>query len=71
LVFNVLMGLRKGLSLIPTRLSPPSRSAASRQGGIRRLLTDEQEKLIAETIVRELEASNWKITRGEPGRPPG
>jgi hypothetical protein len=55
-VFMVRMGLRKGLSLIR---------------GMKRSLTEDQQKQVAETIVHELESYNWKIEEGELGRPPG
>jgi hypothetical protein len=52
----VRMGLRKGLSLIR---------------GMRKELSQEQQERIAETIVHELETTNWKIEQGPPARPPG
>jgi len=54
--FMVRMGLRKGLSLIR---------------GMKRSLTEDQQKQVAEVIVRELETTNWKIEEGEPGKPSG
>lgn len=54
--FMVRMGLRKGLSLIR---------------GMKRSLTEEQQAYVAETIVHELESTNWKIEQGAPSRPPG
>jgi hypothetical protein len=36
-----------------------------------RQLNEEQRKRVAETIVHELETTNWKIVLGEPARPPG
>jgi len=56
LVFTVRMGLRQALMNIR---------------GMRRELTAEQQERVAETIVEMLETHNWKITLGEPGRPPG
>jgi hypothetical protein len=52
-VFMVRMGLRKGLSLIR---------------GMKRSLTEDQQRQVAETMVHELETSNWKIEEGESGR---
>jgi hypothetical protein len=46
---SVLMGLRKGLSLIR---------------GMRRSLTDDKQHKVAEAIVDHLESTNWKIVRG-------
>jgi hypothetical protein len=48
-------GTREGLSLIR---------------GMKRSLTEEQQKYVAETIVHELETTNWKIEQGAPSRPP-
>ena len=39
--------------------------------GLRKALTEEEIRRVAETIVHELESHNWKISLGEPGRPPG
>jgi len=39
--------------------------------GLRKALTEEEIRRIAETIVHVLETHNWKISLGEPGRPPG
>jgi hypothetical protein len=55
-VFMVRMGLRKGLSLIR---------------GMKKSLTEDQQQHIAETIVHEIETTNWKIEQGPPARPPG
>jgi hypothetical protein len=55
LVFTVRMGLRQGLMNIR---------------GMRPELTVEQQERVAETIVEMLETHNWKISLGEPGRPP-
>jgi hypothetical protein len=48
---TVLMGLRKGLSLVR---------------GMRRSLTEEEQQKIAGVIVEHLEQSNWKIEQGPP-----
>jgi hypothetical protein len=48
---SVLMGLRKGLSLIR---------------GMRRSLTDDEQHKVAEAIVEHLESHNWKIEPGPP-----
>ena len=53
LVFRVSMALTKGLSVVRGQ----------------RQLNEVQRKTVAETIVRELETTNWKITLGEPARP--
>jgi hypothetical protein len=55
LVFMVGQGLRKGLGSIR----------------LRKALRDDEVCRITETIVEVLEGHNWKITLGEPGRPPG
>jgi hypothetical protein len=46
---TVLMGLRKGLSLV---------------GGMRRSLTEDEQHKVAGAIVEQLERSNWKIEQG-------
>jgi hypothetical protein len=46
---SVVMGLRKGLSLIR---------------GLRRSLTEDEQRRIAGAIVDHLEQSNWKIEQG-------
>jgi hypothetical protein len=46
---SVLMGLRKGLSLIR---------------GMRRSLTDDEQHKVADAIVKHLEKNNWKIEQG-------
>jgi hypothetical protein len=46
---GVVMGLRKGLSLIR---------------GMRRSLTEDEQHKIASAIVEHLEQSNWKIDQG-------
>jgi hypothetical protein len=56
LILLVSLSLRKGLSSIK---------------GMKKPLTDEQEKRIPETIVHDLETHNWRIHLGPPGRPPG
>ena len=56
LTFMLRMSLHKGLSLIR---------------GMKKVPTEEQEKRIAEIIIRELESYNWSITPKEPCRPPG
>ena len=48
---SVVMGLRKGLSLIR---------------GMRRSLTEEEQHKIAGAIVEHLESHNWKIEHGPP-----
>jgi len=48
---SVVMGLRKGLSLIR---------------GMRGRLTHDQQKLVADEIIKHLEQSNWTITKGPP-----
>jgi hypothetical protein len=55
LVFRMSMALSKGLS--------PIRNMKQ--------LNETQRKRVAETIIDELETTNWKIGPGEPGRPPG
>ena len=51
LSLSVALGLRKGLSLIR---------------GARRTFNEEEQYKIAEEVVKELEASNWKIEQGPP-----
>jgi hypothetical protein len=51
---SVVMGLRKGLSLIR---------------GMRRSLTEDEQRKIAGVIIEHLEQSNWKIEQG-PTRGP-
>jgi hypothetical protein len=46
---SVLMGLRKGLSLIR---------------GMRRALTEDEQHKVAASIVEHLEQSNWRIEHG-------
>ena len=46
---SVVMGLRKGLSLIR---------------GMRRSLTEDEQRKIAGAIVEHLESHNWKIEQG-------
>jgi hypothetical protein len=46
---SVVMGLRKGLSLIR---------------GMRRSLTEDDQRNVATAIVEHLESTNWKIERG-------
>jgi hypothetical protein len=46
---SIVMGLRKGLSLIR---------------GMRRSLTEDEQHKIADAIVGHLEQSNWKIEHG-------
>jgi hypothetical protein len=46
---SVLMGLRKGLSLIR---------------GMCRSLTEDQQRVVAGAIVEHLESTNWKIEHG-------
>ncbi|MCE0498701.1 MAG: hypothetical protein LV481_12215 [Methylacidiphilales bacterium] len=48
---SVVMGLRKGLSLIR---------------GMRRSLSEEEQYKIASAIVEHLDQSNWKIEKGAP-----
>jgi hypothetical protein len=55
LVFRVSMAVSKGLSSMR---------------GVRQL-NEEQRKRVAETIVQELETTHWKVSLGEPARPPG
>jgi len=55
LIFMVRISLHKGLSSIR---------------GMKKVLNEEQEKRIAETIISELEACNWSITLKEPGKAP-
>jgi hypothetical protein len=55
-VFMVKIGLRRALSLIQ---------------GMKKSLTEDQQRCVAETIVHELESYNWKIEQGPPARPPG
>jgi hypothetical protein len=49
LKLSVVMGLRKGLSLVR---------------GMRRSLTEEQQHTVAEAIVQHLGQNNWKIEQG-------
>jgi hypothetical protein len=49
LQFTIKLGLRKGLALIR---------------GMRRSLTDDEQDRVADTIVKHLELSNWKIEEG-------
>ena len=51
LQFTIKLGLRKGLALIR---------------GMRRSLTDDEQDRVADTIVKHLELSNWKIEEGSP-----
>jgi hypothetical protein len=55
---SVLMGLRRGLSLVR---------------GMRRSLTDDEQHTVAGAIVEHLEQSNWKIEHGpeREGHGPG
>jgi hypothetical protein len=55
---SVLMGLRKGLSLVRA---------------MRRSLTEDQQRVVAGAIVEHLEQSNWKIEHGpvREGHGPG
>jgi hypothetical protein len=53
--FMVQLGLREGL----------------RSVRLRKALSDEEQRQIAEAIVRMIETHNWKVSLGEPGRPPG
>jgi hypothetical protein len=48
---TIVMGLRKGLSLIR---------------GMRRSLTEDDQQKIADAIAEQLRRSNWKIEQGEP-----
>jgi len=48
----------------------PKKGLATVRGWRRALSEDEQER-VAEVIVHELLTHNWKISPGEPGRPPG
>jgi hypothetical protein len=48
---SVVMGLRKGLSLCR---------------GMRRTLTEDEQRKIAEEIIKHLDESNWKITLRPP-----
>ena len=48
---SVVMGLRRGLSLIR---------------GMRRSLTEDEQHKVATVIVEHLESTNWKIERGPP-----
>jgi hypothetical protein len=34
-------------------------------------LNEEQRKRVAEFIIHELETTNWKVSSGGSGRPPG
>jgi hypothetical protein len=52
LIFRMSLALNKGLGLVR---------------GIKQL-NEEQRKRVAETIVNELESSNWTIRLGPPGR---
>ena len=54
--FMVGQGLKKGLATVR---------------GMRRALSEDEQERVAEVIVRELLTHNWKISPGEPGRPPG
>jgi hypothetical protein len=51
LQLSVVMGLRKGLTRIR---------------GMRHALSEEDQRKIAEEIIKGLEQSNWKITQGPP-----
>ena len=55
---SVLIGLRKGLSLIR---------------GMRRSLSEDQQRVVAGAIVEHLESTNWKIEQGptREGHGPG
>jgi hypothetical protein len=48
---SVVMGLRKGLSLVR---------------GMRRSLTEDEQHKVADAIVEHLEHNNWKIEQGPP-----
>jgi hypothetical protein len=49
--FSVTLGLRKGLKLVR---------------GARRTFTEDEQDKIAETVVEDLERSNWKFEQGLP-----
>jgi hypothetical protein len=46
------VGIREGFDLIR---------------GTRRSLTEDQERVIADAIVKHLEKSNWRVEHGPPG----
>jgi hypothetical protein len=48
---TVMMGLRKGLSLVR---------------GMRRSLSEDEQHKVADAIVEHLEQCNWKIEQSEP-----
>ena len=48
---SIVMGLRKGLSLIR---------------GMRRALTEDDQRKIADAIAEHLQRNNWKIEQGVP-----
>ena len=49
-------GLKKGLATVR---------------GWRRALSEDEQERVAEVIANELLTHNWKISPGEPARPPG
>jgi hypothetical protein len=51
LIFSVKLGLRKGLRLVR---------------GMRRSLTDDEQVMIAQAIVKDLQLNNWKFEEGPP-----
>jgi hypothetical protein len=48
---SIVMGLRKGLTLVR---------------GMRRSLTEDEQRKVAGAIVEHLEHNNWKIEQGSP-----
>jgi hypothetical protein len=54
LVFDVMIGLRKGLKLVT---------------GMRRQLSEDEQQRISGAIADHLELANWKMEKGPPSVP--
>ena len=56
LAFDIMLGLRKGLKLVR---------------GMRRSLSEEEQRRVSSKIAEHLELANWKIERGPPSHGAG
>jgi hypothetical protein len=52
LQLSIRMGIREGFDLVR---------------GTRRSLTEDQERVIADAVVKHLERADWRVERGTPG----